>query len=53
MGSNDAHPFLEGGRPAAHDERDGEHGPGQVFDGDLDDDEGNAFATVIGCVGIS
>lgn len=50
--SDDAHPLLKGGRPAAHDEREGQHSPREVFDGDLDDDEGYAFAAVVGGVGV-
>jgi hypothetical protein len=52
VGGNDAHAFLEGGRPTAHYERDGEHGPREVFHGDLDDDECHAFTTVIDCIGV-
>ena len=53
MGSDDAHSFLERGRPACHDERVGEHGPGEILDGDLNNDEGYAFAAVVEGVGVS
>lgn len=50
VGSDDAHAVLEGNRPAGHDKRGGEHGPREIFDGDLDDEEGYAFAAIVGCV---
>lgn len=52
MGGNNAHAFGERGRPALQDEGDGEHGPWKVFDGDLDDDKGNAFTAVVGGVSV-
>ena len=52
MRRDDAHPLLEGGWPAAHDEREGQHGPGEVLHRNLDDDEGHAFAAVVGRVGV-
>lgn len=52
VSGDDAHSFLEGGGPAGHDEGDGQHGPGEIFDGDLDDDECYAFAAVVGGVGV-
>lgn len=50
---DDAHAFLQGDGPAGRDERECDHGPGEVLDGNLDDDKGYAFATIVGRVGVS
>ncbi len=49
---DDAHPLLQSSWPAAHDKREGQHGPGKVLDRDLDDDKGYAFAAVVGGIGV-
>lgn len=42
----------QGGWPAVHGESEGQHGPGEVDDGDFDDDEGGFPAAVGEGVGI-
>lgn len=52
MCGDDTHALLQGGRPAVHDQGEGQHGPGEVFDRNLDDDEGDALAAVVCRVGV-
>lgn len=53
MSSYDAHALVEGGLPAGHDERHRDHGPWEILNRDLDDDEGYAFATIVARIRVS
>lgn len=52
VGGDDAHAFGQGSRVATEDEGHAEHGPGEEFDGDLDDEEVGLLAAVVLGIGV-